>query len=141
MKKLDTGDNWILAKKPINSYTYASCEAYLGNLDKKNDEYFENRDYDKFERANKIGNGFSRILNLINVNNGNNKGKINDMNMTEYLNNNNNIKEKKKILTDYNTKREYESENENINKNNNKKKKFHHYIQSQAIGNSNIIIF
>ena len=141
VKKLDTGDNWILAKKPINSYTCASCEAYLGNLDKKNDEYFENRDYDKFERANKIGNGFSRILNLINVNNGNNKGKINDMNMTEYLNNNNNIKEKKKILTDYNTKREYESENENINKNNNKKKKFHHYIQSQAIGNSKIIIF
>ena len=144
VKKFDTGDNWILAKKPINAYTCASCEAYLGNLDKKNDDYYENKDYDKFDKANKIGNGFSRILNLINLNNGletrNLKGKLNDMNMTEYINNN--INEKKKILTEYNSKREYESENENFNKkNNNKKKKFHHYIQSQAIGNSNIQYF
>ena len=144
VKKFDTGDNWILAKKPINAYTCASCEAYLGNLDKKNDDYYENKDYDKFDKANKIGNGFSRILNLININNGletrNLKGKLNDMNMTEYINNN--INEKKKILTEYNSKREYESENENFNKkNNNKKKKFHHYIQSQAIGNSNIQYF
>ena len=70
VKKFDTGDNWILAKKPINAYTCASCEAYLGNLDKKNDDYYENKDYDKFDKANKIGNGFSRILNLINLNNG-----------------------------------------------------------------------
>ena len=144
VKKFDTGDNWILAKKPINAYTCASCEAYLGNIDKKNDDYYENKDYDKFDKANKIGNGFSRILNLINLNNGletrNLKGKLNDMNMTEYINNN--INEKKKILTEYNSKREYESENENFNKkNNNKKKKFHHYIQSQAIGNSNIQYF
>ena len=144
VKKFDTGDNWILAKKPINAYTCASCEAYLGNLDKKNDDYYENKDYDKFDKANKIGNGFSRILNLINLNNGletrNLKGKLNDMNMTEYINNN--INEKKKILTEYNSKREYESENENFNKkNNNKKKKFHHYIQSQAIGSSNIQYF
>ena len=144
VKKFDTGDNWILAKKPINAYTCASCEAYLGNLDKKNDDYYENKDYDKFDKANKIGNGFSRILNLININNGmetrNLKGKLNDMNMTEYINNN--INEKKKILTEYNSKREYESENENLNKKiNNKKKKFHHYIQSQAIGSSNIQYF
>ena len=144
VKKFDTGDNWILAKKPINAYTCASCEAYLGNIDKKNDDYYENKDYDKFDKANKIGNGFSRILNLININNGmetrNLKGKLNDMNMTEYINNN--INEKKKILTEYNSKREYESENENLNKKiNNKKKKFHHYIQSQAIGNSNIQYF
>ena len=144
VKKFDTGDNWILAKKPINAYTCASCEAYLGNIDKKNDDYYENKDYDKFDKANKIGNGFSRILNLININNGmetrNLKGKLNDMNMTEYINNN--INEKKKILTEYNSKREYESENENLNKKiNNKKKKFHHYIQSQAIGSSNIQYF
>ena len=144
VKKFDTGDNWILAKKPINAYTCASCEAYLGNIDKKNDDYYENKDYDKFDKANKIGNGFSRILNLININNGmetrNLKGKLNDMNMTEYINNI--INEKKKILTEYNSKREYESENENLNKKiNNKKKKFHHYIQSQAIGNSNIQYF
>ena len=144
VKKFDTGDNWILAKKPINAYTCASCEAYLGNIDKKNDDYYENKDYDKFDKANKIGNGFSRILNLININNGmetrNLKGKLNDMNMTEYINNN--INEKKKILTEYNSKKEYESENENLNKKiNNKKKKFHHYIQSQAIGNSNIQYF
>jgi hypothetical protein len=146
VKKLDTGDNWILAKKPINSYTCASCEAYLGNLNKKNDDYFENKDY---EKINNIGNGFSRILNLININNDvdyrSNKNKINDMNLTGNLinnNNNNNVNEKTKILTDYNSKKEYESDVENINKKTNiKKKKFHHYIQSQALGNSNIQYF
>jgi hypothetical protein len=32
IKKMEKGDNWLLAKKPMNGYTCASCEQYLGDL-------------------------------------------------------------------------------------------------------------
>ncbi len=31
-KNKEKGDNWLLAKKPVNGYSCASCEAYLGDL-------------------------------------------------------------------------------------------------------------
>ena len=31
-KKIDKGDNWLLAKKPVNGYSCASCESYIGEL-------------------------------------------------------------------------------------------------------------
>lgn len=38
VKKMEKGDNWMLAKKPVGGYTCASCENYLGELtDKAND--------------------------------------------------------------------------------------------------------
>ena len=36
LKKNEAGDNWLLAKKPINNYVCASCEANIrGELDKR----------------------------------------------------------------------------------------------------------
>jgi hypothetical protein len=32
IKKVDKGDNWLLAKKPIAGYSCASCESYIGDL-------------------------------------------------------------------------------------------------------------
>ncbi len=29
---MEKGDNWLLAKKPMNGFTCASCEQYLGDL-------------------------------------------------------------------------------------------------------------
>ena len=66
-------DTWILAKKPVNGYTCASCEAYLGDLKDRTTENWTNhnplsiKEYEKFDKTNRIGNGFSRILNLINL--------------------------------------------------------------------------
>ena len=34
-KKMDGSDNWLLAKKPLNTYQCASCEATLKDLEKK----------------------------------------------------------------------------------------------------------
>jgi len=31
-KNKEKGDNWLLAKKPVNGYSCASCEAYIGDL-------------------------------------------------------------------------------------------------------------
>ena len=68
-------DNWLLAKKPINGYSCAACESYIGDL--RDDAY-------KFIPWNKMplrdpsdqlyrkGNGFSKMLQMLNFdNNGN----------------------------------------------------------------------
>lgn len=32
IKKMEKGDNWLLAKKPVNGFNCASCESYIGDL-------------------------------------------------------------------------------------------------------------
>lgn len=68
IKKLDKQDSWLIAKKPLGGYSCASCEAYLGEL-KKSQDYtpwnkYPNREKDKNFR---LGNGFSKMLNMLNV--------------------------------------------------------------------------
>ena len=73
------GDNWLLAKKPMNNYLCASCEAYLGDLKNNKNVYLpwnkipphENKKY-------RMGNGFSRMLELVNTDLMKNAEKIND---------------------------------------------------------------
>lgn len=36
IKKMEKGDNWLIAKKPMNGYTCASCESYIGDLPDSN---------------------------------------------------------------------------------------------------------
>ena len=36
IKKIEKGDNWLLAKKPMNGHTCASCEQYIGDLHDSN---------------------------------------------------------------------------------------------------------
>ena len=60
-------ENWLLAKKPMNGFLCASCEAYIGDL-KNNEEIatwnkFTNR---KGKRNYRLGHGFSTMLKLIN---------------------------------------------------------------------------
>ena len=68
LKKNDKNEAWILAKKPIGGYSCASCEAYLGELKEKGDfmawNKYPNREKEKNYR---IGNGFSHMLNMINL--------------------------------------------------------------------------
>ena len=71
-----------IKKKPLGCYACASCENYLGDLKENDEKVFWNQfpEYTpniKDINVNKIGNGFSRILNLVNVNsekNENDKG-------------------------------------------------------------------
>ena len=63
-------DNWLLAKRPLNSNLCASCEAYIGDL-KDNSNYppwntrYPHKDSnDKYYR---LGNGFSKMLQMLNV--------------------------------------------------------------------------
>jgi hypothetical protein len=69
IKKADKGDNWLLAKKPVNGFSCASCEAYIGDL-QDNTQYVPWNKYpmrDPNDKLYRIGNGFSKMLQMINV--------------------------------------------------------------------------
>ena len=67
-KKNDRNENWLLAKKPLGGHSCASCESYLGNL-KESDDYIPWNKYPQRERDKnyRVGNGFSRMLNMLNL--------------------------------------------------------------------------
>ena len=86
LKKDEKSDNWLIAKKPIGGFACASCDNYIGDLKENDEKVFWNQfpEYTNYTikdikelNVNKIGNGFSRILNLVNINkeiNENDKG-------------------------------------------------------------------
>ena len=62
------GNSWLIAKKPLNGNLCASCEAYIGDL-KDNTNYipwnkYPNREVEKLYR---LGNGFSKMLQMIQI--------------------------------------------------------------------------
>ena len=69
IKKDERTDNWMLAKKPIGGFSCASCENYIGDLKENDEKVFWNQmpDHEKDINVNRLGNGFSRILNLVNI--------------------------------------------------------------------------
>ena len=68
LKRNDKNESWLIAKKPIGGYSCASCEAYIGELREKGDFLAWNK-YPKREKEKnyRIGNGFSHMLNMLNV--------------------------------------------------------------------------
>ena len=78
-------DNWLLAKKPINGYSCAACESYIGDLKEENiDKYInwkkmpmrerekEKEKEPEKEKIYRLGNGYSHVLKMVGVdNNGN----------------------------------------------------------------------
>lgn len=76
IKKDENSENWLLAKKPIGGFSCASCESYLGDLKENNEKILWNQLPERemlTSNTNRIGNGFSRILNLVNVSKDNKK--------------------------------------------------------------------
>ncbi len=69
IKKDERSENWMLAKKPIGGFSCASCENYLGDLKENDEKVFWNQlpEHEKDINTHRIGNGFSRILNLVNI--------------------------------------------------------------------------
>lgn len=68
IKKSDKADNWLLAKKPLGGHLCASCEAYIGELNQK-DDYLAWNKYPmrEHEKGYRVGHGFSRMLNMLNL--------------------------------------------------------------------------
>ena len=94
IKKENKTDNWLLAKKPLNANLCASCEAYIGDL-KDNSNYQPWNKYplrDPNDKVYRLGNGFSKMLQMIQVdeNDKKNTGMVtqqnnNELNLTNKL--------------------------------------------------------
>ena len=66
-RRSEGGDNWLLAKKPINNYVCASCEANIrGELDKRTEYIPWNKYPIREDKAYRLGHGFSRMLQMVN---------------------------------------------------------------------------
>ena len=78
IKEEEEKENWLIAKKPMNGYSCASCESFLGTLKNDKNKFIHwnkmpSRERDLTgEKFYRIGNGYSRLLQMINFdNNGN----------------------------------------------------------------------
>ena len=90
IKKLDKNENWLIAKKPINSNICASCESYIGDL-KDTNPYVPWNKYPLREQGDKVyrlGNGFSKMLQMIQVDENDKKPTNNNQNeLSDYVKN------------------------------------------------------
>ena len=65
--KLDSEDNWLLAKKTLNNYVCASCKNIIrGELDKRSEYIPWNRYNNRDEKSYRMGHGFSSMQQMIN---------------------------------------------------------------------------
>ena len=68
IKRMDKNDSWLIAKKPMGGFSCASCESYIGDL-KNKESYMPWNKYPQREKDQnyRVGNGFSRMLNMLNI--------------------------------------------------------------------------
>ena len=79
-------NNWLLAKKPINGYSCASCESYIGDLSNDIKKFIPwNRMplRDSSDNLYRMGNGYSKMLQMINFDNNGNVNINADLNNEE----------------------------------------------------------
>ena len=107
IKKENKTDNWLLAKKPLNANLCASCEAYIGDL-KDNSNYQPWNKYplrDPNDKVYRLGNGFSKMLQMIQVdeNDKKNTGMVTQQNTNNELNLSNKLMKLEKVDGNVNT--------------------------------------
>ena len=79
-------NNWLLAKKPINGYSCASCESYLGDLSNDIKKYIPWNRLPLRESSDnlyRMGSGYSKMLQMINFDNNGNVNINPEMNNDE----------------------------------------------------------
>lgn len=76
-------DNWLIAKKPINGFSCAACESFIGDLkEEQNNKYIpwnklpirerEKEQEKEKEKIYRLGNGYSKVLKMVGVDNSGN---------------------------------------------------------------------
>ena len=63
-KKLDA-ESWLLAKKPLNCFNCASCEAKIKNDEYLPADYLAWKKYPRGEKIHRMGQGFSHMLQMM----------------------------------------------------------------------------
>ena len=88
IKKIEKGDNWLLAKKPITNNLCASCESYIGDVKDSNNNniYIPWNKYpvkDPNDKLYRMGSGYSKMLQMIQIDENEKKMNSNRMTKTE----------------------------------------------------------
>ena len=88
IKKIEKGDNWLLAKKPITNNLCASCESYIGDIKDSNNNniYIPWNKYpvkDPNDKLYRMGSGYSKMLQMIQIDENEKKMNSNRMTKTE----------------------------------------------------------
>ena len=129
--------NWLLAKKPIKGYSCAACESYLGELNNDVKKYvpWNRLPYRDTGELYRLGNGYSKMLQMINFDN------YGNINISPDNNNINNDDIHTYISNDSNGMNSYNihplnknNNNNNVNNTNNMRKTF--YIKHKNIPSS-----
>ena len=90
IKKIEKGDNWLLSKKPITNNLCASCESYIGDLKDSNNNniYIPWNKYpvkDPNDKLYRMGSGYSKMLQMLQIDENEKKMNPNHMTKTELL--------------------------------------------------------
>ena len=90
IKKIEKGDNWLLSKKPITNNLCASCESYIGDIKDTNNNniYIPWNKYpvkDPNDKLYRMGNGYSKMLQMIQIDENEKKMNTNNMTKTEFF--------------------------------------------------------
>ena len=64
-KKKPEGDSWLLAKRPMNCFNCASCEANIKNEEYIPADYLAWKKYPRGEKIHRMGQGFSHMLEMM----------------------------------------------------------------------------
>ena len=95
--KREKNDNWLIAKKPVGGFSCASCESYIGDLKEKGDYVIWNKYPQReknVEKNYRIGNGFSRMLSMLNIDI---KNSVNNVDLNSYESDDENINQNQHI--------------------------------------------
>jgi len=92
-------ETWLLAKKPINGYACASCESFIGDLREDSHKFIPWNKMplrDPGDKLYRMGNGFSKMLQMLNFDNNGNVSLspniiINEANTNNFVDNNSRI--------------------------------------------------
>ena len=143
LKRTDRNDSWLIAKKPMGGHACASCESYLGDL-KGNDEFIAWNKYPQRERDTnyRLGNGFSRMLNMLNIDIKNTFDIKKENNDSDNDNNNINNFDKKRLMTSPVNFNNSSTSNNNFskNKNNHNLSTMNNFGQSNALPKINMTL-
>ena len=65
---VNNSDNWLLAKKPMSNFACASCDSFIGDLNNKSQYLPWNKiSSSREEKKYRLGHGFSRMLQMVNM--------------------------------------------------------------------------
>ena len=75
---MEKGENWLIAKKPFGGNSCASCEAFIGELHENRDYIPWNKLKESADKLSRMGNGFSKMLQMVDVEDKNKESHLNN---------------------------------------------------------------